>query len=146
MPRPALASLATVVLVACFSQLGHAATVPLRVRQDPTDWKSIQCDSDGVNDASVDEATRWSRIAADSAWSEVVSGWKDWRQKNPDSDFAFPRYVSNVFHGPEGMDCHKMIDSNGCHSGNALQCHDTNHPAGYFILNSFRKVDGVSYP
>ncbi|KAL2204874.1 hypothetical protein CC79DRAFT_922150 [Sarocladium strictum] len=146
MPSLASAGLASMALMAGFSQLGHSATLPvssLRARQDPTDWKSIQCTSDGVNDASVDEATRWSRIAADAAWSDVVSGWQSQRDNNPDSDFAFSRHVSNVFNGPEFMDCHKMIGDNGCQGGSALQCHDTNHPAGYFILNSFRKLDGI---
>ncbi|KAI8712251.1 hypothetical protein NCS52_01322800 [Fusarium sp. LHS14.1] len=129
----ALAGMATAV------QFAHAFPF-LNERQEP-EWKTIECSNPGVINAEDASDWRWDQVKASQAWDDVVGGWALNRTERPDSNFPFPRSVSNFFNGPEGMDCHKLIEANGCHGGSNLQCHDTNHPAGYFILNSFRNLE-----
>ncbi|KAM0329547.1 hypothetical protein ACHAQA_004856 [Verticillium albo-atrum] len=143
--------LASFAAVAVLTDHSHGATLmkpgrrlyAVEARQDLPAWQQIQCTDDGANNADRPEDERWELLGTNGAWDDSVNGWKQSRIDRPDSDFPFPRSMSNFFNGPEFMDCHKLIENNGCHGGNALQCHDTNHPAGYFILNSFRKLDGV---
>ncbi|KAM0425904.1 hypothetical protein ACHAPT_008842 [Fusarium lateritium] len=104
-------------------------------------WQDIKCDNAGVTNAEDDSDWRWQEVLAPEAWQDVVFGWEQNRTERPDSQFPFPRSVSNFFNGPEGMDCHKLIEANGCHGGNNVECDDVNHPAGFFILNSFRKIE-----
>ena len=50
-------------------------------------------------------------------------------RESVNNGLAFSEQVSNFFYGPEGMKCHSTSDHNGCVS--FVQCHDTNHRAGY---------------
>jgi len=69
-----------------------------------------------------------------------------WKTTHRDKgSFTFVRSISDFFNGPENMACESLTETNGCHGGNNLQCHDTNAPAGYFILNSFRQLNGLTY-
>jgi hypothetical protein len=110
---------------------------------DPSqDWKAITCTHDGVNDAAKSAEWRWAEVRAPAAWVNAIRGFKENRTRG--STFPFPQSISNFFNGPEQMQCHKLIEQNGCGGTTYLQCHDTNHPAGYFILNSFMKLNAVS--
>jgi len=64
-----------------------------------------------------------------------------WEANNSPEDLAFSRRISNFFNGPENMDCGVTADENGCST--IVQCHDVNHPAGMFILNSFGQINRV---
>jgi hypothetical protein len=46
-----------------------------------------------------------------------------------------------LFNGLEGMQCQITVDRNGC--ARFIQCHDTNYPAGYMILNSMSGINNV---
>jgi hypothetical protein len=69
---------------------------------------------------------------------------KNWTANPSPGGLSFSEQVSNFFHGPEHMKCHLNADNNGCTS--FVQCHDTNHPAGYFILNSMTALNNVGLP
>jgi len=66
---------------------------------------------------------------------------KNWTTNRSPGGLSFSEQVSNFFHGPEHMKCHLNADNNGCTS--FVQCHDTNHPADYFILNSMTALNNV---
>ncbi|KAI8261062.1 Multidomain esterase [Colletotrichum sp. SAR 10_98] len=104
-------------------------------------WREIPCTPQGVTDARKDAEWRWDQVLTPAAWAAALRNYKSDSESNP--DFAFTRSISNFFNGPESMDCHKLTGGNGCTGGSSLQCNDTNAPAGYFILNSFRNINAI---
>ncbi|KAI8222584.1 Multidomain esterase [Colletotrichum sp. SAR 10_96] len=104
-------------------------------------WREIPCTHQGVTDARKDAEWRWDQVLTPAARAAALRNYKSDSESNP--DFAFTRSISNFFNGPESMDCHKLTGGNGCTGGSSLQCNDTNAPAGYFILNSFRNINAI---
>ncbi|KAF5507162.1 Multidomain esterase [Colletotrichum aenigma] len=104
-------------------------------------WREIPCTHQGVTDAREDAEWRWDQVLTPAAWAAALRNYKSDSESNP--DFVFTRSISNFFNGPESMDCHKLTGANGCTGGSSLQCNDTNAPAGYFILNSFRNINAI---
>ncbi|KAI1765641.1 carbohydrate esterase family 3 protein [Hypoxylon sp. FL1150] len=100
-------------------------------------FQTVDCSNPAVTNADQDQSDRWSAVDADTAVEMVLL---DYFYEQDDTTLTFPEYVSNYFEGPEGMNCGKMADSVGCEA--ATECDDVNHPAGYFILNSFVTIHG----
>lgn len=89
----------------------------------------------------MDPSYRWSGVRADEAWNAVINAWEN-RDKAEwdDVDYAFSKFVSDFFHGDEGMQCGRVVDENGCketESCKDFENVDGTGPAAYFILNSF---------
>jgi hypothetical protein len=103
-------------------------------------WQTAQCTDPGITNAAIDPKLRWNSENATSAWIAAIANWR----ANPFlGGFRFSQQVSNFFNGPEDMLCGLTADKNGCDM--TVQCGDVNHPAGYFILNSFAQIDRVSF-
>ncbi|OTA98047.1 carbohydrate esterase family 3 protein [Hypoxylon sp. CI-4A] len=98
-------------------------------------FQTVDCMNPLVTDADQDQGDRWNGVDTDTAIEMVLL---DYFYEQDDTSLTFPEYVSNYFHGPEGMNCGKTADKVGCET--VSECSDTNHPAGYFILNSFVAV------
>ncbi|KAK9369874.1 hypothetical protein V1509DRAFT_638557 [Lipomyces kononenkoae] len=83
------------------------------------DWQHVTCTNPGVTDANQNGSYRWnSRI-----WIVL----------------SFPEQISNLFHGPEYLECDVIMDNNPCTSS-VVECQDVSYPAGFMILNSFETV------
>jgi hypothetical protein len=55
------------------------ATVPFEApiaAEDPNDWRSVNCESDGVKDHTQYGPDRWRNVDAGDAWNAVIEGWK----------------------------------------------------------------------
>jgi len=103
------------------------------------DWRTQECTNPVIVDAALDPKKRWYGVACDAAWQDAVAYWKAAPGRG---GLSFPQTISNFFHGPEGMACNLTVDHNGCSS--YTQCHSTNHPAGYLVLNSMIALNNVS--
>ncbi|KAK3308678.1 uncharacterized protein B0T15DRAFT_572803 [Chaetomium strumarium] len=102
------------------------------------EWETVECTNPVVVDAAINPTKRWNGVFAPQAWDAAIKKWKD----NPSPDgLSFSERASNFFHGRECMKCHDNSDRNGCSS--FYQCHDTNHPAGYMILNSMTALNNM---
>ncbi|KAF4986951.1 hypothetical protein FDECE_15682 [Fusarium decemcellulare] len=107
--------------------------------EDPNDWRSVNCDSEGVTDHTKYGSDRWKAVDAGDAWTAVIDGWKANITAGREQKH-FSNNVSNFFHGPQDMFCETFSDEgSGCEDLN-LQCHSVSAPAGYFILHSFENI------
>lgn len=104
-------------------------------------FQTIDCMNPAITDADQDQEYRWNAVDTDTAIEMVLL---DYFYEQDKTSLNFPMYVSNYFHGPEGMNCGKTDADTGCEA--MSECSDVNHPAGYFILNSFVTLHGVSFP
>lgn len=55
------------------------ATVPFEApipAEDTNDWRSVNCEADGVKDHTLYGPDRWKNVDAGDAWSAVIEGWK----------------------------------------------------------------------
>ncbi|KAF5719716.1 glucan endo-1 3-alpha-glucosidase agn1 [Fusarium mundagurra] len=116
----------------------QASDAPSKNTQNPDDWRSQQCTDEVIIDAAIDPQKRWDGVNCDDAWKDALVRWE-----NPtiEGQLSFPEAVSNFFHGPENLRCDITTDHNGCDA--FRQCHDTNHPAGYLILNSMVALNNI---
>lgn len=57
---------------------------------------------------------------------------------------AIVSQVSDYSNGPKGVFCGAWVDSGNRCTDLAMQCHDTNAPAGYFLLISMSRVYDVN--
>ncbi|XXH02567.1 hypothetical protein Hte_008944 [Hypoxylon texense] len=103
-------------------------------------FQTVDCLNPAITDADQDQSDRWNAVDTDTAIEMVLL---DYFYEQDKTTLTFPEYVSNYFHGPEGMNCGKTAANTGCESNS--ECSDVNHPAGYFILNSFVTIHGFLY-
>lgn len=82
------------------------------------------------------------RIQVLSLRIPAVGYHKALREKEKLGGLTFPSAISNFFNGPEGMQCDTSVGNNGCAA--FTQCHSTNFPAGYLILNLMVALNNVS--
>ncbi|KAL2069976.1 hypothetical protein VTL71DRAFT_14656 [Oculimacula yallundae] len=108
-------------------------------------WENVQCTEKVVTDAALPPQDRWEGIDTTTALKAAFTYWGT----RKGGKLSFAREISNFFNGPEGMQCesififitkistdHSAVNTaNGCNA--FLECDDTNHPAGYLILNAF---------
>jgi len=92
-----------------------------------------------TNNLEIPRAVRWANVNADCAWNE----WMTKLFKSGDFR-GFASRASSFFNGPEKFDCE--VIGGDCTGGTMQKCQDTRDsgPAGYFILNSLKSVNGVS--
>lgn len=105
-------------------------------------WQAVPCTVEAVEDINMDPRLRWEGVGADAAWQDVVNAWKN-REGDVWGDTNLSIFVSDFFHGDEGMDCGVVKDLNGCRD--TYLCKDFENvdgtgPAAYFILNSFVRL------
>ncbi|WKT51246.1 hypothetical protein QSH57_016216 [Fusarium oxysporum f. sp. vasinfectum] len=104
------------------------------------DFTHVTCTNPGVTDASKDAKFRWDSVYADQAWTWGVDQWN----ANPfPGGLNFTEQFSNLFHGPEGIDCGTIENDNPCGS-NVVQCNDVTYPGAYFAINSMESIYRVS--
>ncbi|KAF4451151.1 hypothetical protein F53441_5850 [Fusarium austroafricanum] len=118
------------------------ATVPFEapVHAVNSEWRSINCQSDGVTDHTQYGPDRWKKVDASDAWNAVIDGWKYNISEAHREAKHFSNNVSNFFHGPQDMFCETFSDEgSGCKDLH-MQCTDASAPAGYFILHSFENI------
>jgi hypothetical protein len=102
-------------------------------------WQKSQCTDPAVTNAELNPTLRWNSVDATAAWAAAVGSWSG----NPvPGGLSFSQQISNLFHGPENMQCGVTADHNGCDP--TVQCQGVSYPAGYFILNSLAQVSRVS--
>ncbi|KAF7558240.1 hypothetical protein G7Z17_g159 [Cylindrodendrum hubeiense] len=126
------------IVVPAFSVAGSGATASYG--SDGMAYVTTDCTSDSVTNADQDQYDRWLGVSSDQAFEMAIINWF---YDGVTGSLTFPEYVSNFFNGPEGMNCGATAPSVGCES--PTQCDDVNHPAGYFILNSFVSVHSMLY-
>jgi GH18 family chitinase len=102
-------------------------------------FATMDCTAPAVTNADQDQSDRWDDVYTDSAFEIVIL---DYFYQSAKTLITFPEYVSNFFNGPEGMNCGKTAADSGCDT--VSECDDVNYPAGYFLLNSFVAIHGVS--
>jgi hypothetical protein len=118
-----------------------ACTMTATVTGSNFAFQTVDCENPGITNADQDQAVRWVDVDTDTAWEIVLL---DYFYQQDTTTLNFPEYVSNFFHGGEGMNCGETAADTGCET--VSECSDVNHPAGYFILNSFVTIHGVSKP
>ncbi|SCV50154.1 uncharacterized protein FFFS_09366 [Fusarium fujikuroi] len=105
------------------------------------DFTHVTCTNPGVTDASKDAKFRWDSVYADQAWNWGVDQWN----ANPfPGGLNFTEQFSNLFHGPEGIDCGTIENDNPCGS-NVVQCNDVTYPGAYFAINSMESIYRVHF-
>lgn len=124
--------LGTSIVVSIVAALGIPSSLA------PRPFDQYQCTQPEITDAAVDPTQRWDSINTEDGWKAAVKSWTS----NEKTGLTFPQQISNFFHGPENMFCGATSARDGC--GSYSLCSDVNHPAGYFILNSFVAVSSVS--
>lgn len=108
----------------------------------PDEWKTKTCTDPGIVDANMPSDQRWESVGGDWAMGAIFEDWKAARQSG-EAKIPMVQWISNEFHGPEGLDCAK-IGNDACTE--IVQCDDVTNPAAYFILNSFSTLHSVSMP
>lgn len=106
----------------------------------PPSFDTFQCTQPEIVDASIDPSKRWDSINTEDGWTAAIASWTS----NKNNGLTFTQQISNFFHGPEDMLCGVTSARDGC--GSYSLCSGVNHPAGYFILNSFVAVSSVGLP
>ncbi|EXV01258.1 chitinase (glycoside hydrolase family 18) [Metarhizium robertsii] len=106
-------------------------------------WTSLTCtDRAVVDNDNLTPSERWSRLDAADAWKDVIDIWKTYYRGK--STKTFTEAVSNILHGPQGVDCGTLQSSSHC--DNTKECTDFvgsgTGPAGYEIFNSFVTIHG----
>ncbi|KAJ0152877.1 Berberine bridge enzyme-like 21 [Fusarium oxysporum f. sp. albedinis] len=105
------------------------------------DFTHVTCTNPGVTDASKDAKFCWDSVYADQAWTWGVDQWN----ANPfPGGLNFTEQFSNLFHGPEGIDCGTIENDNPCGS-NVVQCNDVTYPGAYFAINSMESIYRVHF-
>ncbi|KAL2830488.1 hypothetical protein BDW59DRAFT_177834 [Aspergillus cavernicola] len=105
-------------------------------------WTSLTCSDLAVQGAlDLSSDLRWSMLDCDDAWDDAVQVYKDYYPTE-----YFTTAISDVYHGPENMECGKLSESANCAT---IQKCDTSYtaegsgPAGYEIINSFVQIQGM---
>ncbi|PLB35969.1 uncharacterized protein BDW47DRAFT_133202 [Aspergillus candidus] len=78
-----------------------------------------------------DPAAEWKAANGDAAWNTTTASWRQLQSKGK----AFPRFVSEFLHGPDGMRCSDFATENRC--AMPVECQNNIIPAGSVILNGF---------
>jgi hypothetical protein len=104
-----------------------------------TSWQTKTCTDPGVTDASMPSKERWDLLEADWAFNWLMGEWLDTNAK--DGPLTFVQWISNKYHGPEGLDCGKILND-ACTE--VIRCDEVENPAVWFLLNSFSTVHSVS--
>ncbi|KAF4500771.1 Glucan endo-1,3-alpha-glucosidase agn1 [Fusarium agapanthi] len=100
------------------------------------DFMHVTCTNPGVTNAPKDAKFRWESVYADQAWNWGVDQWN----ANPfPGGLNFTDQFSNLFHGPDGIDCGTIENDNPCGSI-VVQCNDVTYPGAYFAINSIESV------
>ncbi|KAI5460174.1 hypothetical protein BGZ63DRAFT_455688 [Mariannaea sp. PMI_226] len=105
-----------------------------------SDWGTVQCTVKEIADASYSPDVRWAAVDSEHAWQAVTNSWNNDAPDAGQVFLPFPMMVSNFFHGPEHLNCQDIGDGT-CNT--MIQCSDTNHPAGYLIINSFVSIHQI---
>lgn len=111
-------------------------------QQVKEEWKNKTCVDDGVTDANMPSKERWQRLGTTRAFDFASDEWlkaKDAGQTH----IKYVQWISNMFHGPEGMDCGN-IANDACTQ--ISQCDDVSNPSAYFLINSFSTIHQVCSP
>ncbi|KAH8645403.1 hypothetical protein BX600DRAFT_391288 [Xylariales sp. PMI_506] len=103
-------------------------------------YQTVNCENPAITNADQDQSDRWDEVGTDTAIEIFLL---DYFYQQDSTSLTFPEYVSNFFHGPEGMDCGETSADVGCEA--MSECSDVNYPAGYLILNSFVAVHDFLY-
>lgn len=128
-----------------FKEYIKAGLNPYHKRERNGNWTSLTCTDPAVEDNDyLTPSERWSRLDCPDAWKDVVDIWKTYYRGK--SGKKFSEAVSNILHGPQGVECGTLLSSSNCHS--TKECTDFvgsgTGPAGYEIFNSFVSIHGVS--
>lgn len=83
-------------------------------------WKTMQCAQ-----LQGDPAAEWKAANGDAAWNTTTASWRQLQSKGK----AFPRFVSEFLHGPDGMRCSDFATENRC--AMPVECQNNIIPAGY---------------
>lgn len=106
----------------------------------PEDIQSKTCTDPVVKDATMDSKKRWEGLGTDKVLTLANSNYIAGKVTNSINNIPYTEYISHYFNGPEGWSC-SSIANKPC--TDITQCDDVNHPAGYFILNSFSSLHAV---
>ncbi|KAI5458365.1 hypothetical protein BGZ63DRAFT_456971 [Mariannaea sp. PMI_226] len=118
-----------------------AGPLPLLSRQFVTpEWQKKQCTQKEITDASYLPEVRWASVNSTQAWADLTNSWNNDAPGADQIQLPFPEFASNFFNGPEHMNCQDIGDTT-CSA--MIECDDTNHPAGYLILNSFASLHQI---
>ncbi|KAK0114603.1 hypothetical protein ONS95_014088 [Cadophora gregata] len=113
---------------------GNGFPIKQPINSNPGKWEKAQCTEKVITDAAIWPKDRWDGVDTSTALDAAFSYWGTRKS----GKLTFAKEISNYFNGPEQMGCESINTANGCNS--FLECDDTNHPAGYLILNAFVSI------
>lgn len=96
-----------------------------------TAWSNAQCTQSALANAAADPSKRWAAADANGAWNAAIAAWNNGQPADGNIALPFSESISNFFHGPESWNCQDIGD---IPCSGAVQCSDTNHPAGSVII------------
>ena len=99
-------------------------------------WKTAQCTTPEITDATENPADRWTSVDADAAWKAAVEYATTTENTG---GLSFPALISNFFHGPDQMNCGLLNSRGACDTTSKCEA-----PAsGFLILNSLVAISSV---
>ncbi|KAL0937981.1 uncharacterized protein CTRU02_207712 [Colletotrichum truncatum] len=118
----------------------RALPAALWTRDDDERWETVKCSDPNITDAKVTADVRWAAADTNASWKEAVAAWQNYKPGEGEVKLKFPAFISDYYGGPEGWDCQDPVNT-PCST--TVQCDETKHPAGFFVLNSFAKLHDV---
>ncbi|KAL4767176.1 hypothetical protein BDW60DRAFT_220740 [Aspergillus nidulans var. acristatus] len=107
-------------------------------------WTNLTCSDPAVQgalDLTLD--LWWSMLDCDDAWADAVQVYKEYYPSK-----YFTTAISNVYHGPQKMECSRLseelycLDTQSCTTSIVAE---GSGPAGYEVLNSLIAIQGVCF-
>lgn len=79
-------------------------------------WTKIGCDSEYYREIPYwSPMTRWEKLGAADAWSDVIADWKDYRKKSHrDVRDKFSSQILYFLGNSGGANCHRIQDDSNC--------------------------------
>ncbi|CAI7650985.1 unnamed protein product [Penicillium discolor] len=107
-------------------------------------WTKIGCDSEYYREIPYwSPMTRWEKLGAADAWSDIIADWKDYRAKSPkDVRDKFSSQILYFLGNSDGANCHRIQDDSNCVQTRScsefeVDTNDKTGAAAVLIWNSF---------
>ncbi|KAL4744337.1 hypothetical protein BDW72DRAFT_212797 [Aspergillus terricola var. indicus] len=105
-------------------------------------WTNLTCSDPAVQGAlDLTSDLRWSMLDCDDAWADAVQVYKDYYPSE-----YFTTAISNVYHGPQKMECGRLSEESYCSDPQSCTTSivaEGSGPAGYEVLNSLIAIQGI---